>query len=152
MKQESLVFDDGRFNARYAVLSLEAQDSTELDQTLFSFQEITAELNYRKAQNSLRNLIGNIDLTAEEQTGLESEIDRLTQMLDKLEQSVVQIAAFGMVGRGKSSVLNALVGKDIFPTGALHGVTRTIDTANWKLTPETNRRYEPKFAAFDHHR
>ena len=117
-------------------MSLEAQDSTELDQTLFSFQEITAELNYRKAQNSLRNLIGNIDLTAEEQTGLESQIDRLTQMLDKLEQSVVQIAAFGMVGRGKSSVLNALVGKDIFPTGALHGVTRTIDTANWKLTPE----------------
>lgn len=117
-------------------MSLEAQDSTELDQTLFSFQEITAELNYRKAQNSLRNLIGNIDLTAEEQTGLESQIDRLTQMLDKLEQSVVQIAAFGMVGRGKSSVLNALVGQDIFPTGALHGVTRTIDSANWKLTPE----------------
>ena len=113
-----------------------AQNSTELDQTLFSFQEITAELNYRQAQNSLRNLIGNIDLTAEEQNGLESEIDRLAQMLDKLEQSVVQIAAFGMVGRGKSSVLNALVGKDIFPTGALHGVTRNIDTANWKLTPE----------------
>ena len=57
-------------------------------------------------------------------------------MLDKLEQSVVQIAAFGMVGRGKSSLLNALVGQDIFPTGALHGVTRTIDRANWKLTPE----------------
>ena len=121
---------------RYAQLSLEDLNKTELDQTLYSFQEITAELNYRKAQNSLRSLIGNIDLTAEEQSGLESEIDRLTQMLDKLEQSVVQIAAFGMVGRGKSSVLNALVGKDIFPTGALHGVTRTIDTANWKLTPE----------------
>ena len=117
-------------------MSPEAQDRTDLEQTLFSFQEITAELNYRKAQNSLRSLIGNIDLTAEEQTGLESEIDRLSLMLDKLEQSVVQIAAFGMVGRGKSSVLNALVGRDIFPTGALHGVTRTIDRANWKLTPE----------------
>ncbi|MEM8675482.1 MAG: GTP-binding protein [Cyanobacteria bacterium P01_G01_bin.67] len=97
---------------------------------------MTAELNYRQAQNSLRNLISNLDLTAEEQTGLESEIERLTQMLDKLEQSVVQIAAFGMVGRGKSSVLNALVGQDIFPTGALHGITRSIDTANWKLQPE----------------
>lgn len=117
-------------------MSPEAQNQTDLEQTLFSFQEITAELNYRKAQSSLRSLIGNIDLTAEEQTGLESQIDRLSLMLDKLEQSVVQIAAFGMVGRGKSSVLNALVGRDIFPTGALHGVTRTIDTANWKLTPE----------------
>jgi len=107
-----------------------------LDNLIFSFEEITAELNYRKAQNALRDLISNIDLTAEEQTGLESEIDRLTQMLDKLEQSVVQIAAFGMVGRGKSSVLNALVGQDIFPTGALHGVTRTVNTTNWQLTPE----------------
>ena len=102
----------------------------------FSFEEITAELNYRQAQNSLRDLIGNIDLTLEEQTGLESEIDRLTQMLDKLEHSVVQIAAFGMVGRGKSSVLNALVGKEVFSTGALHGVTREIDMANWELNAE----------------
>lgn len=114
----------------------ETENHKELEDIVFSFEEITAELNYRKAQNSLRDLISNIDLTAEEQTGLESEIDRLTQMLDKLEQSVVQIAAFGMVGRGKSSVLNALVGQDIFPTGALHGVTRTIDTTNWELTPE----------------
>ena len=114
----------------------ETNNQTDLEKTLLSFEEITDELNYRKAQNSLRSLISNLDLTAEEQSGLESEIERLTQMLDKLEQSVVQIAAFGMVGRGKSSVLNALVGQDIFPTGALHGVTRTIDTANWKLTPE----------------
>ena len=117
-------------------MSKEEVSRTELEQTLFSFQEITDELNYRKAQNSLRSLISNLDLTTEEQTGLETQIDRLAQMLDKLEQSVVQIAAFGMVGRGKSSVLNALVGQDIFPTGALHGVTRTIDAANWKLTPE----------------
>lgn len=114
----------------------EINNQTDLEQTLLGLEEITAELNYRKAQNSLRNLISNIDLTEEEQSGLESEIKRLTQMLDKLEHSVVQIAAFGMVGRGKSSVLNALVGRDIFPTGALHGVTRTIDTANCQLIPE----------------
>ena len=111
-------------------------EGLELEEALIGFEEITAELNYRQAQKSLRSLIGNIDLTAEEQNGLESDIDRLSAMLDKLEQSVVQIAAFGMVGRGKSSLLNALVGQDIFPTGALHGVTTTIDRANWKLTPE----------------
>ena len=105
-------------------------------ESLLSFEEITADLNYRQAQNSLRDLISNIDLTVEEQTGLESEIERLTQMLDKLEHSTVQIAAFGLVGRGKSSVLNATIGRDIFETGALHGVTRQIDTTNWELTPE----------------
>ncbi len=108
----------------------------ELDQISFSFEEITAELNYRKAQNSLRGLISNIDLTAEEQVGLELEIERLTHMLDKLEQSIVQIAAFGMVGRGKSSVLNAIVDREIFITGALHGMTRDVNITNWELTPE----------------
>ncbi|WP_052055395.1 GTP-binding protein [Myxosarcina sp. GI1] len=110
--------------------------NTELDNTIFSLEEITAEINYRKAQKSLRNLIDNIDLTTEERSGLDREIERLSQMLDKLEHSVVQIAAFGMVGRGKSSVLNALVGEDVFPTGALHGVTRDVGTANWQLQPE----------------
>lgn len=110
--------------------------AVELDNTILSLEEITAEINYRKAQKSLRNLIDNLDLTTEERSGLESEIERLSGMLDKLEHSVVQIAAFGMVGRGKSSVLNALVGKDIFPTGALHGVTRQVSTTNWQLQPE----------------
>jgi GTPase len=112
-------------------------NTEELDKTILSFAEITAEINYRKAQKALRGAIASIDLTAEEQTGLESQIDRLTEMLDKLEQSVVQIAAFGMVGRGKSSLLNALVGEEIFPTGALHGVTRTVDSHQWQLTSES---------------
>lgn len=106
----------------------------ELDRTILDFSEIATELNYRKAQKSLRILIGNLDLTFQEQQGLESEITRLTAMLDKLDQSVVQIAAFGMVGRGKSSVLNALVGQEIFTTGALHGVTRTVDEVNWNFS------------------
>lgn len=109
----------------------------ELDEVIFSFEEITAEINYKQAQDSLRNLVHHIDLTAEEQSGLESEIDYLTAMLDKLEQSVVQIAAFGMVGRGKSSVLNALLGENVFQTGPLHGVTRTVGSANWELREES---------------
>jgi small GTP-binding protein len=108
----------------------------DLDNALLSFAEIQEELNYKQAQNSLVDLVNNLDLTPEEQAGLELEIDHLSAMLEKLEQSVVQIAAFGMVGRGKSSVLNALLGEEAFPTGPLHGVTRTITTANWQLTSE----------------
>ena len=108
----------------------------ELDSIITNLDEISSELNYRKAQQALRNLVRNLDLTVEEQTGLELEVDRLTAMLDKLEQSVVQIAAFGMVGRGKSSLLNALLGREIFQAGPLHGVTQTINSANWQLTPE----------------
>jgi hypothetical protein len=119
-------------------LSLQEKDwhFQDLDSTLLNLEEISAELNYRQAQKSLREVVNNLDLTVEEREGLELEIDHLTAMLDKLEQSVVQIAAFGMVGRGKSSVLNALLGQEIFVAGPLHGVTRTIDKADWRLQPE----------------
>jgi GTP-binding protein Era len=106
-------------------------NSQDLEQTILSFQDITAEINYKQAQNSLRNLVANLDLTSVEQAGLEADIEHLSEMLDKLKQSVVQIAAFGMVGRGKSSVLNALLGKEVFTAGPLHGVTRSADSANW---------------------
>ena len=109
----------------------------ELDNAILAFEKIQEELNYQQARESLRDLVNQIDLTGEEQAGLESEIDHLTSMLDKLEQSVVQIAAFGMVGRGKSSVLNALIGQEVFKAGPLHGVTRTAEKFNWQLTQET---------------
>jgi hypothetical protein len=82
----------------------------ELDEAILSVEEIQAELNYKQARDALRDLVTNLDLTPQEQTGLESEIQGLTTLLDKLEHTCVQIAAFGMVGRGKSSVLNAFIG------------------------------------------
>lgn len=109
----------------------------ELDSAILSFEAIQTELNYKQAQDALRELVANLDLTPQEQVGLESEIDDLANLLNKLEHTCVQIAAFGMVGRGKSSVLNALLGQPVFATGALHGVTRTSETANWQLSSET---------------
>ncbi len=118
-------------------VSSENWNPEDLDSAILSFEEIQEELNYKQAQDSLRDLLGNLDLTSQEQAGLEAEIDHLTAMLDKLEQSAVQIAAFGMVGRGKSSVLNALLGQEAFKAGPLHGVTSTVGSANWELTQET---------------
>ena len=115
----------------------------ELEGAIFNFEEIQSELNYKQAQKALQNLVKNLDLTSQEKQGLESEISELKTMLDKLESMVVQIAAFGMVGRGKSSLLNALVGEEVFKTGPLHGVTQTTQRVNWLLTEEvigTNER------------
>jgi len=108
----------------------------EWESTILDFANLQGEINYRQAQKSLRGLLKNLDLKEEEKEGLESDLENLTQMLDKLENSVIQIAAFGMVGRGKSSVLNALVGEEIFVTGPLHGVTRNIDQTKWELNKE----------------
>jgi len=106
----------------------------ELDNAIFTFDDIQAELNYKQAKTALRNLVNNIDLSSTEKAGLEAEIHDLETMLDKLESMVVQIAAFGMVGRGKSSLLNALVGQEVFITGPLHGVTRNAQTVNWSIS------------------
>ncbi|MFH7024887.1 MAG: GTP-binding protein [Heteroscytonema crispum UTEX LB 1556] len=108
----------------------------ELDNAIFSFEDIQAELNYKQAHTALRNLVSNFDLTKEEQRGLETEIADLEIMLGKLDRMVIQIAAFGMVGRGKSSLLNALVGQSVFETGPLHGVTRAEQRVNWIINEE----------------
>lgn len=107
---------------------------TDLDQTLASINAIQEDLNYRQAQASLTAMVEQLDLTPQERRGLETEIDHLCGMLENLNQGVVQIAAFGLVGRGKSSLLNALLGETMFQTGPVHGVTQTQQSAVWELT------------------
>lgn len=107
-----------------------------LDEAILSFDEIQSELNYRQAQSVLRELVAHLDLTPEERQGLEPEIGGLESLIDKLDRQVVHIAVFGMVGRGKSSLLNALLGDHVFETGPIHGVTRSCQSASWSVTQE----------------
>ncbi|MDX2097836.1 MAG: GTP-binding protein [Leptolyngbyaceae cyanobacterium bins.59] len=122
--------------------SPESSNSPEMDRELAevvsSFEEIQTELHYRQAQDALKELVLTLDLTPQERAGLEPEIRNLTALLEKLEQLVVQIAVFGMVGRGKSSLLNALLGEDIFEVGPTHGVTRAVQSARWSVSPTLN--------------
>ncbi|MFN6247403.1 GTP-binding protein [Microcystis sp.] len=114
----------------------QAWNTEDLEQALRGVGTIQEELNYNQARNSLSKLVERLDLTSIEKIGLEAEIDRLVALLEKLDRSLIQIAAFGLVGRGKSSILNALVGQEIFTTGPLHGVTRTIKGVNWQLSSD----------------
>jgi small GTP-binding protein len=109
----------------------------ELDDAIHSFEDIQSELNYRQAQDVLKGLLTRLDLSPRERAGLETEIVSLERMMDRLDRSVIQIAAFGMVGRGKSSLLNALVGQEVFETGPTHGVTQTIQSTQWGIERET---------------
>lgn len=108
----------------------------ELSTILSEFNEIQAELNYRQAQDVLHELVDRLDLSARERAGLETELLSLQLMLDKLDRQVIHIAVFGMVGRGKSSLLNALLGQEVFATGPTHGVTQAVQSAAWQVTEE----------------
>jgi GTPase len=116
---------------REAIPNGEIPDGEILGGAIVDFNEIQSELNYRQAQVALQDLVAGVDLTDLERSGLEQSIAGLTSMLEKLDQSVIHIAAFGMVGRGKSSLLNALLGRNAFRTGAIHGVTQTEQLADW---------------------
>jgi GTPase len=125
-------------NPKHQAPALTTEFTTDFEQTVQEFAQIQAELNYQQAQNSLQRLLNKLDLTPRERSGLETEIADLEGMLAKLENQVVHIAVFGMVSRGKSSVLNALLGHQPgqhpapFATGPLHGVTRQSQRATWQ--------------------
>ncbi|MDM9384180.1 GTP-binding protein [Chlorogloeopsis sp. ULAP01] len=59
------------------------------------------------------------------------ELEVLNATLNKLDYNVIRIAAFGLVSRGKSAVLNALIGQKLLQTGPLHGVTQYPRSISW---------------------
>jgi len=63
---------------------------------------------------------------------LKPEIEVLTNGLNKLDSSIIRIAVFGLVSRGKSAVLNALLGEKILQTGPLNGVTQWPRSVRWQ--------------------
>jgi hypothetical protein len=69
-------------------------------------------------------------------SGLQSDLETLANALTKLEGSTYSIAVFGLVSRGKSAVLNALMGKKVLETGPLNGVTRFPRSVRW--SPDGN--------------
>jgi GTPase len=111
----------------------QSEDPESLAKAIDSFNTIQSARNYQQAQDTLRQILVNLDLSQRERFGLESEITELNNMLLKLDRAVFQVAVFGMVGRGKSSLLNALVGKDVFQAGVLHGVTQERQQVVWEI-------------------
>ncbi len=63
---------------------------------------------------------------------LKPELEALSATLNKLDSNVIRIAVFGLVSRGKSAVLNALLGEKILQTGPLNGVTQWPRSVRWQ--------------------
>jgi small GTP-binding protein len=61
----------------------------------------------------------------------ESELVEILALEEKLDKSAIAIAVFGMVSRGKSSLINALLGQKLSETGATHGTTKDVAVYAW---------------------
>ena len=87
-----------------------------------------------RARESLEETLSGLKLTPEEARALAPEIEQLRELTRKLDETSVEIAAFGMVSRGKSSVLNALMGQEVFRAGSTHGTTVERASSRWEIS------------------
>lgn len=103
-----------------------ASPSNDLDPTTSS-----GDKHLTLARESLRELIDDPRLPGGVRETLSGDYAQVKAMLDKLENGHVHIAAFGRVSTGKSSLLNALLGKERFSVSPLHGETTHADMGQW---------------------
>jgi len=92
----------------------------------------TGDTNLDMAKESLTELLDDTRIPSSVRDVLRDEYKQLRTMLDKLENEHLHIAVFGRVSVGKSSVLNALLGKQTFSVSILHGETKTDGIAEWE--------------------
>ena len=79
-----------------------------------------------KCKFSLDQWKENLNLTNYERTKFEDILNQLDFQKNKLQRKELQISVYGRVGVGKSSLLNALIEKQIFPTDIINGNTKTL--------------------------
>ncbi len=103
------------------------------------------ELHFNTTRSSLRQALswyGNLRRyrnqrpDVELQAALRPELETLKSALEKLDRGIIRIAAFGLVSRGKSAVINALLGQKVLQTGPLHGITQWPRAVHWTPNPD----------------
>ncbi|HET6602611.1 MAG TPA: GTP-binding protein [Xanthomonadaceae bacterium] len=90
-----------------------------------------------RAATSLRGLLEDPSIPPEVRESLAADYAQIRGMLEKIEHGDLHIAVFGRVSVGKSALLNALLGKQAFEVGVLHGTTRHSELRRWQVVADT---------------
>jgi uncharacterized protein len=77
-------------------------------------------------------LQGNAGVSTAQVAAVKTGLGQLQTLSAKLESRCLRVAVFGLVSRGKSAVINALIGEPVLETGPLHGVTRWPRSVYWQ--------------------
>jgi uncharacterized protein len=107
----------------------------------------TQAVQFQRAIQSLRSVLNQYTQALKSpaarspafRNAVQQECKRLSATLEKLDQRLIRIAAFGLVSRGKSSVLNALMGEKILQTGPINGVTQWPRSVRWLPNKEKSK-------------
>ncbi|MDR6643134.1 MULTISPECIES: GTP-binding protein [Luteibacter] len=78
---------------------------------------------------SLRGLLDDPSIPSGVRDAMAADFRRIESMLDRLERDELHVAVFGRVSAGKSALGNALLGREAFTVGVLHGTTTEADAA-----------------------
>jgi len=84
------------------------------------------------ANRNIRELIEDTSIPSSVRAELSTEFEEIASISTKLRNGEIHIAAFGRVGVGKSSLLNALLQRQAFSTSPLHGETKHEDRVEWR--------------------
>ena len=76
----------------------------------------------------------NLNLTNYEKYKFKTDLNKLDFQIRKLQKKELQISVYGRVGVGKSSLLNALIEKQIFRTDILNGNTKATKAYTWDIS------------------
>jgi uncharacterized protein len=96
-----------------------------------TLEENRFDLARASLQNSLERYQTNAPANAQ------ADVALLNETLSKLDRGLYCIAVFGLVSRGKSAVLNALIGEQVLDVGPLNGVTKFPRSVRWQPNPQT---------------
>jgi hypothetical protein len=92
----------------------------------------SGQQNLDLALESLQDLLQDSRVPEKVRQSLAGDYAEIEDMLQRLQQGQIHIAAFGRVSVGKSALLNALLGEQHFSTSPLHGETKTTQKGQWQ--------------------
>jgi small GTP-binding protein len=84
------------------------------------------------AEAQIQAMLDDTSIPSAVRQELHREFSEMEAISEKLRKSEIHVAAFGRVGTGKSSLLNALLGFEAFTTSPLHGETTFQQRSDWE--------------------
>jgi len=93
--------------------------------------QINPDQHLLDADAQIQTLLSDTSIPAAVKQELFREFAEIESISRKLKEGEIHIAAFGRVGTGKSSLLNALLGRNAFSTSPLHGETQNQQRSQW---------------------